>query len=378
MKKLDPGLPSFKPSLSSSAPLADQLADFFRHLIQTGRLAEGALLPPVAEIPGISHVTAIHAYRKLARERLVRVRRGHGTVILTPPSMQYYAVVSHVWGNLVSFYESEFLLRLRRGAVYKDRPAEVYLLGPGSIPDLKTAEGSIPPALREDVDSGRVRGVFLAKTSHYPGLIEWLQRRRMPLVSFEPWLNVPLVAYDNVDLYRRGLNFLAAEGCRKIAVFAVNAAAADAMHQDVAPAGMLIDWYTRSVTLDTHPALRQGEQWIAELWAGRRQRPDALLVSDDVAGIGVVLALARLGVRIPQDIRVVVATRVTQLLDAFAGCDLCVVDPCELVQAGMDVMTACIEADPGGPVPVRSIPYKIYPGGTVFPGFGNAEADKGC
>ncbi|MEU3270965.1 GntR family transcriptional regulator [Saccharomonospora sp. NPDC006951] len=78
-------------------PKWHQLAQRLRSAVVKGEFEQGDLLPSETELTrrfGISRTTAGTALRALERDRLVRRRPGHGTVVLPPPIDQPLTLLS--------------------------------------------------------------------------------------------------------------------------------------------------------------------------------------------------------------------------------------------------------------------------------------------
>jgi GntR family transcriptional regulator len=72
-------------SLASSISIHDQLVIGLRDLIASGKLREGAELPPVRQLAadlGINQNTVARAYRELTDAGLLASVRGRGTVVI--------------------------------------------------------------------------------------------------------------------------------------------------------------------------------------------------------------------------------------------------------------------------------------------------------
>ncbi|MDE3156637.1 MAG: GntR family transcriptional regulator [Acidobacteriota bacterium] len=70
---------------ASSVAIYEQIANAIRAHLVAGRLQPGALLPPVRELAlnlGVHHNTVAEAYRTLAREGWLDLRRKRGAVVL--------------------------------------------------------------------------------------------------------------------------------------------------------------------------------------------------------------------------------------------------------------------------------------------------------
>ncbi|HVB69080.1 MAG TPA: GntR family transcriptional regulator, partial [Acetobacteraceae bacterium] len=81
---------SWKPKVSKSGgPVYLAIADALAADIQSGRLAEGARLPPqrtLAEALGVDFTTVTRAYAEAGRRGLIEGRVGTGTYVRRTPS----------------------------------------------------------------------------------------------------------------------------------------------------------------------------------------------------------------------------------------------------------------------------------------------------
>lgn len=65
-------------------PIYQQVADGIKELIARGKLAEGALLPPVRQLAadlGVNLNTIAIAYRELQKDGLIAIKHGSGSVV---------------------------------------------------------------------------------------------------------------------------------------------------------------------------------------------------------------------------------------------------------------------------------------------------------
>ena len=85
--------PAIRIDLSSPVPAYRQIANALRALLVAGRFTVGAPLPTVRQLAvdlGVHHNTIAEAYRVLAEEGWLALRRHHGAIVLdrsrpTPP-----------------------------------------------------------------------------------------------------------------------------------------------------------------------------------------------------------------------------------------------------------------------------------------------------
>jgi GntR family transcriptional regulator len=76
---------------SDSRPIYRQVADGIKELIAKGRLAEGAVLPPVRQLAadlGVNLNTIATAYRELQKDGLIVVKHGSGSVVASSTTVE--------------------------------------------------------------------------------------------------------------------------------------------------------------------------------------------------------------------------------------------------------------------------------------------------
>jgi DNA-binding transcriptional regulator YhcF (GntR family) len=86
------GLPILRVDLAAPSPVYRQIADGLRLLLVSGTLAPGARLPTVRQLAtdlNVHHNTVAEAYRMMADEGWIDLRRGRGAVVVKrrPPKM---------------------------------------------------------------------------------------------------------------------------------------------------------------------------------------------------------------------------------------------------------------------------------------------------
>jgi DNA-binding transcriptional regulator YhcF (GntR family) len=86
---MTPGTPVLRIDLDSAVPVYEQVSNGIRTALVTKRLGPGDPLPTVRELAldlGVHHNTVAEAYRRLAREGWLDLRRGRGAVVIHRPS----------------------------------------------------------------------------------------------------------------------------------------------------------------------------------------------------------------------------------------------------------------------------------------------------
>jgi DNA-binding transcriptional regulator YhcF (GntR family) len=82
-------VPILKVDLAASTPVYRQIVSAMRTLLVSGQLSPGDILPSVRELAldlGVHHNTVAEAYRMLAEEGWLELRRRRGAMVLYRPS----------------------------------------------------------------------------------------------------------------------------------------------------------------------------------------------------------------------------------------------------------------------------------------------------
>lgn len=85
---MDSQIPILCINLESPVPVYEQVSDGIRAELVAGRLQPGVRLPTVRELAGnlgVHHNTVAEAYRLLAREGWLDLRRGRGALVIDRP-----------------------------------------------------------------------------------------------------------------------------------------------------------------------------------------------------------------------------------------------------------------------------------------------------
>jgi DNA-binding LacI/PurR family transcriptional regulator len=174
-----------------------------------------------------------------------------------------------------------------------------------------------------------------------------------------------LVQVDHDSMIRNGVDHLVAAGCRRVAgLFSgppTELPASDNRH-----ATQVFNQRLRHHGLKTAPGrvvqdtearlLGSGWQGFRDLWTASRDRPDGLLVLDDVLYRDAARAILELGIRVPSQLRIVThSNRGDDLVHPFPV-SLLEVDPEEMASAAADFIIQSLE---GQAATARLIPVQL-------------------
>jgi len=351
-----------KLELDSALPFADQVADHFRSLILEGSLGFGDELPSAKTFSDVSHVTVLQAYRRLAGEGYLDVRRAKRTRVAVNVQSRRYVLLG--FSKEHRLYEDIFLSEFQQVAQFEGRNPEVFNLGATrNVQTFDEADRLMPAPLRAIINGGQLRACFLSMADRMPGLLEWMTRRRVPHVAFHPLSGVSHAIFDHVAIYADAIRLLASKGCRRVAVLPWHWERMPAEIQHLQRELPGLKWIEkRAFGYEKDAPFECGRRFARFLLeAGPDERPEALLVADDIVGLGAMLEIKERGLRIPRDIRLLVTSVETQILPAFSGCDLIITPASGLIQTALTLAEDVIAAKvPAGTA--RAAPYRIVPG----------------
>ncbi|MBN1865495.1 MAG: GntR family transcriptional regulator [Victivallales bacterium] len=344
--------------LNPSFPLAGQLADYYRSKIIDGDLHFGDELPPVKNFENVSHVTVMAAYRKLAAEGYIHVQRAKKTRVAVDMGNQRYVFITPSVGD--TFYENSLTNEFRQMAPHNGRMFEVFnLAGAKDIVSATEVESIIPDYIRTLVRKGNVRGFFLNRTNRMPGMLEFVIRKKIPYVSLHSMENISNVYFDHVAIYRDAICSLASRSCRNIHVMPWHW---EKIPQELESLGNDVPgfrWIDRELfDYDHKNPVESGRRFARHAFESSTPAPDGLVVSDDIGGLGTMIELKEMGLKIPHDIRLLVTSYRSQIFEAFRGCDIIVTPLDEFVLAARALLDDIIS----GKVPEgssRAVPHHL-------------------
>lgn len=298
-------------------PLSRQVARHLRHEVRK-KYAPGDRLPPelaLAEAYGVSLVTIREAVLMLMQEGLLERRHGSGIYALAPPRQREIALYTEM--DLFDAHVSPFYLRVfqhvRACLAEKQEAFRLYI---GT-----TTSGSAPTTVPtceeflEDVDSDRVSGLLAVATLPQARWFEPLQARGVPMVGSGPEFR-PALDSDYDAWLDKAAAQMAAAGRRRVALFAWDPNPVAVRHPGAGWEGAAaaafarhgLEFHPELVRIDPilHPCL-PGAGWelFRDVWCGSRDKPDGLIVCDDMYLQDVCMAILELGIQVPKELTVV-------------------------------------------------------------------------
>ncbi len=317
----------------------------------------GDALPPVRELMktlGVSHSTLRAAQALLAQEGYLVARHGSGVYVCERALRRRVAIYSEqdLLQPRVSPHHREVARQLRDFLEAGGVEAEI-CLGRSQVGE----DVECPSCRRflDDVEAGRLDGVAFVGTATTAEWGQWFSR--FPLPSVGGWCR-HTVNIDAQAMMESGVERLVAQGCRRLALLAWGHTA-DGFAGCLAAHGL--EFRPQWCRHDLEPSL-PGAGWeeFREIWAAYPEKPDGMVILDDLLADDAAKAIAELRLQVPEQLRLVVlANRGSGLGFPFPATRL-EVDPGEVARLLGAMLLDLLD---GRPVtqPEQVLPFKVIP-----------------
>lgn len=291
-------------SVIERARLHDQIAKILRNHMVT-KLKAGDRLEPVhalAKRLRVSVNTLRSALMILTKEGLIESRQGSGTYVTQRQPRWRIGIlseldlfddrISHHWRATAGALQSQLETMGAEPQLYMG-----HVVGGGPVSSEPTC-----PRFWADAAAGRLDGAVILDV---PSTQAWRQRVAECPVPAVGAMTEHLVEIDSAGIVTAAARRLAARGCQRLGLMAWQAV--QPFHRAVSAAGLTTTdaW----IRCDLDPAVR-GAGWdeFREIWTATGDKPDGLVILDDMLYADAQLAILELGVRVPQDLQLAVLT----------------------------------------------------------------------
>lgn len=292
----------------SPRPLHERLVDELRATILTGyqpgeRLeAEAAL----AKEAGVSIVTLRSAMLILEHEGLIRRRQGSGTYVCDPPGDRHVGVALAIDGFQhpgAHAFHFGIAHRIWTRLAEAGHRLKLYAWCSNGSPPNQVADDEVLEAAR----ARRLEALVVLRMLPVR-LSDALCAAGVPLVGSDDRALLR-VEHDTEGLVREGLRVLLGAGRRRIALLGWGAPLnfnriGDTFRRQAAELGIPVrDEWIRDRLHPAHPG--SGWEDFRDVWHAHREKPDGLLICDDVLYRDAAIAVRELGIRVPDELMVV-------------------------------------------------------------------------
>ena len=293
----------------TQVPLHERIAARLRRDLSGDKYAPGDRFASQNELARLHHtspITAREAVATLVNEGLLERRFGSGTYVTARRAETFVAIVIEL--DISHPATSPSFLRIiqstRRELEAAGKRTRVYI-GHAAPFDVDRAYDPriTSPEFWIDLDAGRIEGLAVIGTDPWAGY-NAVAGRDIPVVNSDECDGVPYV--DRTELVRLGAQALAARGCRTAACIEHTKSpdrhgTLDLFKDEIERCGMR----TRPQWLVPAPIVHErgaGAAAFLALWQSRKEKPDGLLVLDDVLYRDLAPALLLNHIRVPRDL----------------------------------------------------------------------------
>jgi GntR family transcriptional regulator len=293
----------------------DRLAKALRSMVRAG-LKPGDQLPTIIEMRkrfGVSVNTVRTALLILQAEGLVELRQGSGCFVREPRrATRHVALLSdyNLLSSKGSHFHRELFAAIRNRLKERDLPSRFYI---GTQDDSQTPTRFSCTELLDDLALDRIAGVIAVATLVYPEWVDACRKCGAPIVSEDTNPSLRAIAstveIDDSAVIEEGVRILTSQGRRRIALLAWGATSrpgATVLHFRSALGAAGIAYHPEWVRGEIPPAV-PGAGWeqFREIWAGRAERPDGLVATDDMLFDDARKAIQEMGIRVPDQLAIV-------------------------------------------------------------------------
>lgn len=291
-----------------------QITDDLREKLLSGFWKPGVVLPTIhelAELYSTSYFTAQTALTPLVKEGLLERKRRVGTIVKHPVDT-LHCVAIYCGGFLQNSHQDAFVVELCRQLKRQLTVAGVQVI---MFMDTRSKEGiaELLPSLKRSVDENEVQAVIVARCDNRSML--WLRRLPVTMTFATNGVVDNRVGFDSLSLFREALGRLRDCGCERVGIICSTHQPRGAKRYEPQ---FYADYYRiiEELHLRTKPEWSDGpteHQPHLEDYGYRRfhalwnlpERPEGMLIYPDVVARGALTAALELGVRVPEELKIV-------------------------------------------------------------------------
>jgi len=305
----------------------------------------GQRIEPIRQLAkrfGVSELTLRIALTNLAQEGLLTLRQGSGCYVTDSATTKPVGILTDIdlFHPHTSFFHRRLIQQIRQWCVEFGYRERLYI---GHIPPGQIEPSSISPEFLLDSEEGRLRAVAALLIAGPPP-VHQMEAHGVPVVGIDFFSNTRSiykyrVALDTERLIPEAIKVAKESGRNRIALINWHLPSnnsdftTETFHRSMAEAGLTVRpaW----VQSDTHLGPSSaGWNRFRSIWnASSTEKPDALIVCDDLLFPDVHAAILDSGIRVPDQLLVIThANKGTGFFHSFPVVRL-EYDPDEVAQA---------------------------------------------
>ena len=313
MKKQEKNLPAFESfdgRYSRGGSVYQQTAQAIIDYISENELKSGDRLPTYRRILqelNISDVTAQRALGILQDDGYIERQHGKGIFVADRLATGELAIV--IRPQLLEPASSPYYYFMTRGiweAVHEYNPDCMVKMHFGRKTDTDYEQATSLDILEPRVMKN-LRGVF---TFHHLYETETqLQKAGIPVVALGKFGSSYSVEFDNHSFYEQAISHLRDVGCKSVGLLSCKLGE----NPQNSPEALLVSACAKTKGLESRPEWMLSADKVSEKagyelfkkFLGLSDKPDGIIVTDDVFCCGVLRAILQFGIKVPQQLRLI-------------------------------------------------------------------------
>jgi len=323
-------------------------------------LSAGDRLPSEAalsEMLGVSTITLREALSVLAHRGFIERRHGSGTYVADPAKGQWIAIVTNMdlSDPRVSYFNRRVSMMVRKLITGAGLRARLYS-GVASGQGTAGGSSSLPNALLEDIKLDAIRAIVsLDPEAH-------ALYREMPVPVVGSGGNYRYsVSIESNAVLRRAVAVLKAEGRKNVAVIGWGGEGDPKACMDYLKSQGLSsrrEWIRNNLNPEMSAA---GWLQFEDIWAAAKQKPDGLIILDDVLFHDVALAVLKHRIDVPRTLSVVTHYSLGSGIITPFECTCIALDPDFVSRSLADMLQIVLQPNPPPEMRVETM-YEVIPG----------------
>ncbi len=280
----------------------DEIVAKLKEYVRTN-LKAGDKVPSIRKLSkewGVSHWSLRTAQALLEQEGWLQIRHGSGVYVsrrAATPTVGVFTAFD-VFQPRTSVFHHLVLRAIREYIETQGMNADIYV-------GRCAAGQELPPEqcgrFVDDVEAGRLDGVVIVSAPSLAGWKNWIASLRFPAVGDHTPYEVEV---PSAVMIREAVARLRSASCRRLALLGWGGRKIeDAFREEMTGKGLKLN--ERWIRGDLHPMF-SGAGWeeFREIWSAEREKPDGIVVADDVLMEEAGKAIMEMGVAVPRDLRI--------------------------------------------------------------------------
>lgn len=323
----------------------------------------------------VSTVTIRSALQTLTQEKLIQRRHGSGTYVLEKPLQQHVGILIELDISCpgISYFYRRVTQQLRFFFQQQGLREKLYV---GQVQPGVQATRLTCGEFLEDAQHNRLAGVAAISTLPFPEWLGILKANDTPVVGPAPGYPFAVGAGDSREMVRYGTRQMIEKGRKRLWFVQPGRIDEDdplvaLFHAALREAGLNPE-HSRALHIPRSSTAGAAWQAFLRAWSQEPEKPDGMLISDDMLFQAIVPAILELGIHVPDRLMVVThANRGSGMVIPFPT--LCLeTDPDAYAQTMGEMLLRLMRKEPV-PQPTVILPFHPRP---IIPLPPSSESDE--